>query len=103
MNLLSTQYIQGKSKFYICRIKKSQLDQIKEQVSENKGNKTVLTVQKTHNLMWTEVELGFEGEDFFGAGFLSIKEFNKDMKLSYPKKYQKLNDNDIIELYIEAE
>lgn len=103
MNFLSTKYIQGKLKFYICRLKKWQLDKIREQVSEDKGTKAVLTVQKSHNLIWQELRLVFENEIFSGTGFLSLKEFNKDMKLSYPKKYQKLDDNDTIELYVEAE
>ena len=100
MNLPAMQYIQGESRFYICRITKSQLDQIKERVSWNKGGETVLTVKKAHNLMWAEIELEFEGEDFFGVGLLSIEKFDKDMKLSYHKECQNLNDNDIIELYV---
>jgi len=52
--------------------------------------------------MWVELELSFDNEEFIGAGFLTIPSFNQNMTLSYPKKYQKLSDDDIVELYVET-
>jgi hypothetical protein len=92
MNFQAMKIVQGKKISYIIRMKKKDFDKFKEICKNEKSNNTTLYIK---NAKWIEVELDLENESYFGIGFLSF-EPEEEMIISFPKKIEKLNDEDII-------
>jgi hypothetical protein len=96
MNFQAMKIVQGKEITYIVRMKKEDFDKFRKICVNQKSNTPSIALT---NAKWIEVELELENENFFGIGFLSFKP-EENMVISYPKKIEKLKDEDIISVTI---